>query len=240
MKLTDLFDRTYVLNLPQRADRRGEMTKVLREAGIDWEPGKVEIFPATRPGSAGDFESIGAHGCYLSHLGILKQARDLGVARLLVMEDDLELSPKLPEALGQIADRLARDDWGFAFLGHKFPDDETTAPPGSFVEYRGDLKSNHLFAVNGRILDELIAFLEAILRRPPGHPDGGPMHVDGAFLTFCRLHVEFLTLVSHPRLGWQRSSMSDIAERRVDRLPVIGDLIRVARRVKRRLASRDK
>ncbi|WP_228056539.1 hypothetical protein [Microcoleus sp. LEGE 07076] len=59
MKLTEFFERTYVVNLPERQDRRRDITKELANAGISLAPNSVEIFPAIRPETAGEFPSIG-------------------------------------------------------------------------------------------------------------------------------------------------------------------------------------
>lgn len=92
----------------------------------------------------------------------------------------------------------------------------------------------HFYGVNGRVLDRLVAFLELVMSRPPGHPDGGPMHVDGAFSTFRQQNPDVLTLAASPSLGWQRSSRSDIASNRwYDRTPVSRELVGLARRLSR-------
>ena len=238
MKMADMFDRAFVLNLPERSDRRREMGKVLRDAGMDWEPGKVDLFAATRTESAGTFPSRGAHGCFLSHLGILKKGRELGASRLLVMEDDLEISPRLPGLVDDLASRLAVDDWGFAFLGHHLPDDWSPGSPARLEFFDGPGIKNHFYLVNGRILDRLIAFLELVMTRSPGDPEGGPMHVDGAYTVFRQQNPDVRALISHPNLGWQRSSQSDITTNWVDQYPVLSDFARIARQVKRRLGPR--
>ena len=70
--LSDGFEHeTFVINLPYRTDRRSEMQRELSRIG--W---NAQFFPAIRPASAGSFSSIGAHGCFLSHLAVLKAARN--------------------------------------------------------------------------------------------------------------------------------------------------------------------
>ena len=59
----------YVINLEDRTDRRAEMEQQLRRVG--WQAAFVA---AIRPVDAGDFPSVGARGCFLSHLATLKQA----------------------------------------------------------------------------------------------------------------------------------------------------------------------
>ena len=35
--------------------------------------------------------------------------------------------------------------------------------------------------INAPAIGPLIAYLERMVARPAGHPEGGPMHVDGAY-----------------------------------------------------------
>jgi hypothetical protein len=89
----------------------------------------------------------------------------------------------------------------------------------------------HFYAVNGRCLPKLVAFLETVIARPPGHPDGGPMHVDGAYGTFRKQNPGILTLVASPSLGSQR----DISPSKLDQMPWVRTLIELLRRFRRRL-----
>jgi GR25 family glycosyltransferase involved in LPS biosynthesis len=75
-----------VINLECRKDRRAEMETQLRR--IQWD---AQFFPAVRPPDAGDFQSIGARGCFLSHLAVLKRAA-LQNDHAVIMEDDLNFS----------------------------------------------------------------------------------------------------------------------------------------------------
>ena len=55
------FERIYVINLPNRTDRRKETEIELSKAG-----GPLAIFfPAIRPPEAGKFRSIGERGCFV-------------------------------------------------------------------------------------------------------------------------------------------------------------------------------
>jgi glycosyl transferase, family 25 len=67
-----------------------------------------------------------------------------------------------------------------------------------------------MIGLQGTCIPMFAGFLRQVLDRPPGHPEGGPMHVDGAYTTFRRNHPEFMTLAAIPSLGHQRASRSDI------------------------------
>ena len=79
-------------------------------------------------------------------------------------------------------------------------------------------------------VDRLLRFLEELQQRPPGHPDGGPMHLDGAYSTFRAQNPDVVTLIASPNLGWQRSSRSDIYPNAwFDRVPGFRQLAGAAR-----------
>ncbi len=100
----------WVINLKDRTDRRREMIEQLERVG--W---SAQFFPAVRPADAGTFPSIGARGCFLSHLALLKQATS---GHILLMEDDLNFVPQFQDALEQSI-RCARANGMVDFLsGH--------------------------------------------------------------------------------------------------------------------------
>jgi hypothetical protein len=232
MKITDYFARTYIINLPTRSDRRRETVRMLRRVDLPMGPGRVAFFPAVRPSSAGEFESIGARGCFLSHLGVLKKARDEGAPNVLIMEDDLEIDPNFGPLTESLVSDLDKEAWGFVYFGHRL--ESVVRPPGYdlLVPYRGTIQTTHFLGVNGETLPRVINFLETLLTRPGGHPDGGPMHVDGAYSAFRQQNPEVRTLVAHPNLGWQRSSRSDICPRWFDAVPGLTTLAGFARMMK--------
>ena len=228
MKLIDFFDRVYAINLPYRKDRCRMIVQELKKAGMPLKPNHVEIFPAIRPDDAGDFPSIGARGCFESHLTILKQAQADRLSNVLIVEDDLIISQGFRTEQAVLLDRLCRTDWGFVYFGHI---EQVEKTGGVTLEpFSEPLITAHFYAVNGLILDRLVWFLEQVKRRPAGHPDGGPMHIDGAYSTFREQNPDIVTLIASPNLGWQQSSRSDISSNAwFDRLPVFTEMASVAR-----------
>src|SRR4028119_1283449 len=208
-KITDYFQGVYAVNLPERKDRRPLIVKELEEAGMPLTPHKVEIFPAIRPEEPGGFPSIGARGCFASHVAILKQAKLEELSNILIVEDDLEISAKFRTDQAVILEQLYQQDWDFVYFGHVEKVKEKS--PVALVLFSEGVRTTHFYAVNGRIFDRLLRFLEELQHRPPGHPDGGPMHLDGAYSTFRDQNPDVVTLIASPNLGWQRSSPSDIS-----------------------------
>jgi glycosyl transferase, family 25 len=238
------FERGFVVNLPERLDRRRAVERELAGVGVRLQsasdgslsgaPGEIELFRAVRPTEPGDFPSIGARGCFLSHLEILRTAQRRGLANVLVMEDDLALSPRFDQDAPHMLRALQQARWGVAYLGHVLPDpggDAAFLLTDSTVE----LRTTHFYAINGWLFGRLIDHLESVLTRPAGHPAGGPMHVDGAYTMFRRQNPDVPTLVAQPTLGHQRASRSDICELRwFDRIPALRPMVSLARAVRAR------
>lgn len=235
--MNDYFDKIYIINLPERSDRRREMNAELKKIGWSLKEGSIEYFPAIRPETAEPFPSIGSKGCFLSHLQALKEARVTKAKRILMIEDDLAFSPQLKSFQDDIVEKLEKSQWGLAYLGHRI-DTPSSKSKVYLTPYTDKIHTTHFFAVNGLILDRLIDFLETLISRPAGHPDGGPMHYDGALSTFRRQNPDIVTLIANPNLGWQRPSRSDIyANKWFDRAPVVKQLVEMTRRLKSRIPA---
>lgn len=208
--LRSLFDRVYVINLPDRTDRRREMTAQLALIGLAEDP-LVQFFPAVRPEDRGDFGSIGERGCFLSHLGVLKDAVARGHGSILILEDDVDWTPAAL-ARGARLEALRQTDWAYLHGGQGH---DRAAPDGviSLVPLppERELLLAHFVGFRGPVIAQMVDYLEAILRRPAGSPEGGPMHVDGAYSWFRRAHPELAAHVCVPSLAQQRSSRSDIS-----------------------------
>jgi hypothetical protein len=229
-KIFDAFQRIYIVNLPSRSDRRQAILSDLANAGIVAEDPRLRIFPGVRPADAGEFPSLGARGCYMSHLSVLQEALANGLENVLILEDDLALEPaaRLPQP--QLVAMLREGDWDFAYPGHVEGSGDLTAAQPAWHITDQPLVCAHFLGLNRRVLPTLVDYLETCLERPAGHPDGGPMHVDGAYTMFRQRNPKVVTLICMPSLGGQRSSRSDIYFNRwFDRLPVFREAVGVVR-----------
>jgi glycosyl transferase family 25 len=193
----------------------------------------VELYEATRPTDPEGFDSLGARGCYTSHLDILRDARDRGVESVLVMEDDCEILARNGKRLEQLSSELKNRRWGFAYLGHIVP--KVPGSQAGWQEYEGPVQTTHLYAVHRSAVAGVVDYLEACLTRPGGDPIGGPMPVDGALTMYRAAHPGVVTLLAQPVIAGQRSSRSDITAKWWDRLPAVSGMLAAARAFKRRL-----
>ncbi|MFT3924452.1 MAG: glycosyltransferase family 25 protein [Myxococcales bacterium] len=234
-RLLEYFDRAFVINLPERTDRRRSVEAELVRAGLV-DPSKVEFFRARTASELAGFPSLGAHGCFLSHLAILRQAQREGLRSVLIIEDDLAISPLFVEREAQIVERLCQDDWALAYLGYGEVGDPL--PPSPIGPYADGLGSAHFYAVRGEYIEKVAHFLEEVLSRPPGDPRGGRMHLDGALYTYRLQHPQALTLATNPTLGTQSSSRSDITPNWYDRVPLLRVAAATYRWARRRFSSR--
>ena len=222
-RLLDHFDRTWIIHLPDREDRRRQTAQELRRNGMRLAPGKVEFFLARRPERAAGFPSPAVRGCFASHLAVLRLARDLGLAHVLVMEDDVSFAGRLRFVEGALVRRLRREDWDVVYFGHREPLPATAPTP--LCLHRGPVLLSHFYGMGRRGLERVVPFLEGLLTRPAGHPEGGPMHLDGALSEFRARHPELVTLLAHPSLAWQRPSRRGPPPDAGGRVPVVRGLL---------------
>jgi glycosyl transferase, family 25 len=233
--LVDLFDHIYIINLIERRDRRRELERELQRIAVDILAPKVRFFPATKPDAPGGFPSVGARGCFLSHLGVLDDAVERGFRRILILEDDLDFvadfNRRSPPVLGALAER----EWAVFYGGYRArrQADRTGMPGLATLPASEGIETTHFIAFQGDSIAAVSRYLKAILARPPGDPQGGPMHVDGAYSWFRKDNPQLVTLLADPELGYQRPSRSDIYPARwYDRTPLISGAAGYARRLK--------
>ncbi|MGC3940396.1 glycosyltransferase family 25 protein [Roseobacter sp. EG26] len=233
-------DKLYVINLESRPDRRREMLSELSRIGLDAQSPLVTFFAAVKPDAAGTFPSIGARGCFLSHLGVLRQARDAGHQIILILEDDAAITPDCLTQVASVMNELVTTEWSLAYLGHRIDAARMPGPDlartGHWRELPSDvgIETTHAMLIHQQALTPLIDYFERMMSRPAGHPDGGPMHVDGAYSWFRRDHPERLTVITPRQYVVQRASRSDIASPSwKDSLPFLGLLRRLKNRISR-------
>lgn len=224
-----------VINLPHRTDRRAEFTAQLRRIGLSFNDPKVRLFAAVRPEAPGGFPSIGARGCFMSHLGVLREALATGADSVLICEDDLDFATDLHARVDRLVADLQTTPWDMLY---GFPPDAIAGEPIVPIPPERGITCTHILAFRRPAMEAAVACLEAMLTRPPGDPAGGPMHVDGAYNWMRKGNPQLRVLVANPAIGHQRASLTDIATLGwKDRLPVIRDLTQIARKLRNALHS---
>jgi glycosyl transferase, family 25 len=216
----------YVINLERREDRRREMKAELIRVGWD-----ATFFSAIEPASSAGFASIGARGCFLSHLSVLKAAaKDASIEQLVILEDDVNFVRNFRERWLSVETELALLDWAIFYPGHALGN----MPPGiSVLASQTKVLCTHFMVINKLAINSIVEGLETILSRPPGHPLGGPMHVDGAYSTVRAQNPILNTYVLCPTLGYQRPSPTDVRGARwFDRVSLLQPAVYAMRKMK--------
>lgn len=209
MNIFDHFDSTQIVNLVERVDRRDETIEEFNRYGFPINTNKVNFFKAIRPAEPKGFSNSGVRGCFLSHMKIVKEAEKSNIDNLLIIEDDICFNSKIEE-LGEISIlKLKEMDWDILYFGNIL---ENNSDKIKWIETHEPMMTTHFYAINGKVFKEFINFLQKILDRSPGHPDGGPMHYDGAISTFRRQNPHIKTYYFSKNLGYQRPSKTDLHE----------------------------
>lgn len=209
----DQFDSIRIINLPYRTDRRSEMEGELARLDLLDDP-RVAFFKAFQFDDAGPFSSPGARGVFQSHLAILEEAASNG-HRVLILEDDCDFIPD--------ADSYAPEQPWSIFYGGYEASDPTNLPTS-------DIIGAHMMGFAPETAAHLADYLNTLVY------DGMHPPIDGAYIWYRRTFPDVVTLFAEPALGNQRPSRTDIAELRFfDKIPLIRDLIGMARKIKRAL-----
>jgi len=233
-EFSSYFDQISIINLPYRVDRQEEMREELAKVQLTLNQGHIELFEAYRPENKGKFPNIGAFGCFMSHLGVLKKAQKAGVTRLLIMEDDLTINKSWQSQSQGLISELENTKWDIVYFGHELHIGQTTET--AFIEFNESILLAHFYAVHSRVFTRLIDFLELVASREAGDPLGGPMHVDGAISTFRQQNADVTTLVATSSFGGQRPSRTDIHELKwFDRVSMLRGGVNFLRRIKQKL-----
>lgn len=225
------FDKIYVINLPEREDRRREITDQFRKIGVSVDGSFVSFLPATRPTDRGEFPSVGARGCFMSHLGVIEHALCNDYQSVLILEDDADWTSSALRSRDSFHEVLSQTPWTFLHGGlgenasgevggvnlHPLPPDQP-------------MRLTHFVGLRGSAIRTAKEYLTEMLKRPAGSEQGGPMHVDGAYSWLRKTHPEIIGYVCEPSLTKQRPSNSDITPSSgVKALPLIRNVLSVAR-----------
>lgn len=233
MNFLNHFEQVSIINLPERTDRKQETLQEFSRAGWDIDGTRVSFFPALRPETPDGFPTCGVRGCFLSHMEVLRKARENRAATVLIMEDDIAFTRDIDEIGTTVMAELDGIEWGFIYFGHDRPV-KTNIP--RVEQISEPLLLAHFYAINGSCLERFLPFLEEILKRPAGHPDGGPMHYDGAISTFRIQNPDIPTYIVYPSLASQRSSRTDLHALSIfDRWSLLAPLTTTLRRAKNAL-----
>ena len=242
--LADFFDKIYVINLASRQDRRDEMQVELKKIGLSLTHPSVQLFTAVRPTEQGDWPSIGARGCFMSHLQVLQDAEHHGYENILILEDDIDFVKEFNLRFIEVNQILNRLNWDIFYGGYELFNQEIRSNNDSLlktIDSTTSVGTTHFIAFNKTTLVLVREYLDVMISRKGGDPNGGPMHVDGAYSWFRTVYPQIITVIATPQLGYQRSSRTDIHDLGwKDQLPVVRRIMMILRKVKNFLLTNKK
>tara|TARA_R110002020_G_scaffold68611_4_gene179458 strand:+ start:3881 stop:4513 length:633 start_codon:yes stop_codon:yes gene_type:complete len=190
--IDDYFDKIYCVNLDERKDRWEQAKKEFSKLGIE----NVTRFSAVK-------HENGAIGCRDSHLGIIREAKELGLDNVLIFEDDLLVLDEHVDKINLALKDLDTVDWDLFYFG------ATVDPNVGRLQRATDnlvltnwAYTTHAYAVPSRLFD-------FILNEAPKHG------IIDVFL--CRAVVpRGKSFIMNPLLCIQQESYSDIEKHHAD------------------------
>ena len=215
------------------------MLQQLSSVALSFDDPRVTLFEAVRPVDAAGFTSVGVRGCFLSHMGVLQDAAAKGLKRILIFEDDLNFEDDFDLRAQSVIPELKSLDWSIFYGGYEIapmpsPEKRVVAVPPDTV-----VLTLHFVALQGAAIGLAANYLAAMLDRPEGAPDGGPMQVDAAYCWFRRAHPHFETLITVPMLGYQRVSLTNVQHVPwYDQLPVLDGMAALWRKTRNSIGWR--
>lgn len=197
------FDKIRIINLAHRNDRRQEIAAQLRRFGVEIDGERVAFFNAVQTVEANGFYSVGAHGCYLSHLTLLEEAK----GSILILEDDCDFTSAAATYIVPDCE---------IFYGGYYAND-----PAAVLT--SDIVGAHMMGYfQPRIIG---AYLRNLLKTEA-------VSFDGAIVWYRRAHPEAKTVFANPILAYQRASRTDIGTPIwLDRFPVVANAARRLKRL---------
>lgn len=196
MLLNQLFPHKVCINLDRRPERwermqavfaRHGITDVIRVAAVD---GAAVTLPAHWRHTAG------AYGCLLSHVAVVRQARELGAQSVLIFEDDAVLDPEFASKFASFIEQ-APADWDMLYFGALHTDEPLKISGHVFRITKAN--STFAYALKHTVFD---AFLE-LNARAEHVLDVNAYELQQRFNCYCFL----------PNLAWVQLEYSDVQNR---------------------------
>lgn len=208
MKLTDYFDKTYCINLDRRPDRWEKCVDEFKKHDL-----MVERFSAKDGKGLYLPYPFGSElGGSISHLNVIKKAKELNLENVLVLEDDVEFVPDLNTKLESIM-TLLPTNWDMIYFGGNHIGGFSQVNEFFFKLNRS--YAIQCYAVNSKFFDEIISYLGVrindILSGKITLLTSVPTSVAADYF-IADLHNTSNTYVIRPHLCWQKEDFSDIQE----------------------------
>lgn len=195
-KLNEAFPHKVCINLDRRPDRWQRMELKFAQQGIEL----VRRFPAL-DGDVLDIPACwihtpGAYGCLVSHLQVVREARQLGVPSVLIFEDDVIFDQQLQEKFGIFIAEVP-SDWDMLFLGALHKDKPIEI--ANHVARISKANSTYAYAMRSSVFDDFIE----LNRKADEVLDINTFVLQQRFNCYCFM----------PNLVWVETEYSDVQKR---------------------------
>ena len=200
MNFGSYFDKVFCINLDSRLDRWQFATEEFKKYSLD-----VERIPGI-DGSKMNLEfppeiKEGAVGCALSQLFTIKYAKQLGLNKFLLLEDDIQFDKNINELFSQYISEVP-SNWDMLYLGGQHFHGMNLEQVSEHVYKCEYTLCAHSVAINSTVFDMFIDKLIDITKPCDVH--------------YAESHKEIDAYVFLPHLSWQRNMYSDIENRYVN------------------------
>lgn len=197
LRLNDVVDKIYLLNLERRPDRLQHALTQLSLNDIE-----AEVFSAV-DGRLNDMYpnlNRGASGCLQSHLSIIKKSLYEGLESIAIIEDDAffveDFEIKFSNFISQVP-----NDWQFVYLANN-KNNARVERISDNVEKVSNAWSTHAFMINKNAMETTLII-----------SSGGEKPID---VYYGMMQVHFPAYSAVPSLAGQIASHSDIENFYVD------------------------
>ena len=197
MKINDIVDKAYCINLKRRSDRLELVGPEFTNANID-----VEIVEAVDGWEIAEYPELarGAAGCLQSQLNILTNALEQNYESVAIFEDDVFFVPDFESQFATFYDQVP-DDWQFIYLA-------------SFTGFGFAQKvSENVDKITNGWSAHAVLFRRPVIEHIVNLEDIGRNPID---VTYGVAQLKFPAYSAIPSLAGQREDFSDIEDTFVD------------------------
>jgi len=215
----DLFAAGHVcfINLDKRTDRRDELLSNISSCGID-SPFRIPAVCGStipQPAQRTVYFNSNAIGCLLSHEIAIKQAQDLNLPYITILEDDCFLPPDTLEVTAKLMNNVP-SGWHILYIGGNHITLPTHSPTNSSIAIRNILSDDarcgpnvrrvcntlttHAYTIHNRAYASVLKLLQPPYTKP----------VDSLLVRYQRVNPCYGLV---PSVLTQRDSFSDILQK---------------------------
>lgn len=208
MSINQYFDKIYCINLKSRPDRwaeslaefeRHNIKNVQRIEGVQINPSEIIRYGnmGVRPDSQNSQSRIcGRIGCLLSHLKIIKIAKQHQLSNVLILEDDIQFASNFQQLFESVISEIP-NPWALLYFGgNEKGIQEQISERIRKIDY---MLMAHAVGIHQSMFDILIETISYC-----------QLPVD---VYYAQFQNKFPCYTVFPYLAWQRASFSDIEQR---------------------------